>query len=362
MVVGGGPAGISTWLHLQKYAPDIASRCILIEKEKYPREKLCGGAVGGWSENILKHLGIDINIPSMWVDTVECLFGDDIYRLHEPRYFRMIQRTDFDHTLAKLAIRRGLRLHENEMFLDFVRKNDCLEVKTNLNRYKIKTIVGADGALSKVRQKMRLPNKPNLAPTIEIFSPVDPRVDPEFEERKVVLDFSPTRHGLQGYIWHFPTLRNGQPFMNHGIVDFRIYKNRERTDMKSMFLRELEKRNIHSEIKACSGHPIRWLSNDDVLVQPNILLAGDAAGIEPATGGGIHLALSYGEVAANTIINGFAMNDFSFNDYANKLKNHLTGRFINKLSSLALAMYGQRMNPIDAMKEIFTKRDQGQHN
>jgi len=33
MVVGGGPAGISTWLHLHKYAPDIASRTVLIEKE-----------------------------------------------------------------------------------------------------------------------------------------------------------------------------------------------------------------------------------------------------------------------------------------------------------------------------------------
>jgi len=356
MIVGGGPAGISTWLHLQKYAPDVASRCILIEKEKFPREKLCGGAVGGWSENILKHLGIDIDIHSMWVDNVECQFGNDIYKFHEPKYFRMVQRTEFDHSLAKFATRHGLQLHENETFLDFVRKKDCLDVKTNRDKYKVKTIVGADGSLSKVRQKMRLPTKSNLAPTIEIFSPVNPTADPEFEGKKVVLDFSPIRHGLQGYIWHFPSIRNGQHFMNHGIVDFRIYKDRKHADMKAMFLHELEKRNINTGINACSGHPIRWLSKDDVLAQSNILLVGDAAGIEPATGGGIHLALSYGEVAANTIINGFATNNFSFDDYAYKLENHLTGRFINKLSSLASAMYDQRMNPIDAMKEIFIKK------
>ena len=67
MIVGGGPAGISTWLHLHKYAPDLASRCVLIEKAKYPRDKLCGGGVGGWSEFVLKHLGVTINNPSLFI-------------------------------------------------------------------------------------------------------------------------------------------------------------------------------------------------------------------------------------------------------------------------------------------------------
>ena len=32
MIVGGGPAGISTWLHLQKYAPQLASHTVVIDK------------------------------------------------------------------------------------------------------------------------------------------------------------------------------------------------------------------------------------------------------------------------------------------------------------------------------------------
>ena len=45
MIVGGGPAGISTWLHLHKYFPELAEKTLLIEKATYPRDKLCGGAI-----------------------------------------------------------------------------------------------------------------------------------------------------------------------------------------------------------------------------------------------------------------------------------------------------------------------------
>jgi len=356
MIVGGGPAGISTWLHLHKYAPELASRTILIEKAKYPRDKLCGGAVGGWSDVVLSQLNVNIDVPSVWVDDVECRFGNDVYHLNESRFFRVVQRREFDHELAKTAIKRGLHLNEGEMFLDFVRIKDYLDVKTNLSKYKVKTLVGADGALSKVRKKMSLQNKPNLAPAIEIFAPVNPNFDPEFEEKKVVFDFSPIKEGLQGYIWHFPCLQDDQPSMNHGIGDFRINKNYPTGDMKTIFRQELEKRNIRRETKSWSSYPIHWYSEDDILSRPNVLLVGDAAGIDPATGGGIHLALSYGELATQAIISAFKDNDFTYENFKQRFQIHLVGKYIQKLTSLAIEMYNQKTNPLDAVQKIFSKR------
>ena len=166
MIVGGGPAGISTWLHLHKYFPELAEKTLLIEKATYPRDKLCGGAIGGWGNIILKQLGIEINVPSLWIDKIECIFENDIIYINEPKFFRMVRRTDFDHELAKVAIKRGLYLNEDEMFLDFKQGSHYLEIKTNLQKYKIKNLVGADGSLSKVRRKMNLNKKSNLAPTI----------------------------------------------------------------------------------------------------------------------------------------------------------------------------------------------------
>jgi len=359
MIVGGGPAGISTWLHLQKYAPQLAGRSLVIEKAVFPRDKLCAGGVGGWSAEVLEHLEVELDIPSLFVSDVEFRFGKEIYHLHQPSLFRVVQRMDFDHALVKTAVNRGLELHEDEMLIDVTREQNRLIVKTNKRKYSVQTLIGADGALSVMRRKMMPPHKPHLAPTIQIFAAVDPQYDSEFNEKKMVLNLGPIDEGLQGYVWHVPCLKDGAPSIAHGIGDFRIYPDKPPADMKKIFSRELQSRNIHQDPKSWSSHPIRWLSNEDIVSQPNIILAGDAAGIEPAFGGGIHIALSYGEVAAHAIIDAFQNNDFSFHDYKQRIQSHLVGKYIGECTSLALEMYGGRMNPLDVAREFFTKRYDG---
>jgi menaquinone-9 beta-reductase len=354
MIVGGGPAGISTWLHLHKYAPELAEKTLLIEKEKYPRDKLCGGGVGGWSELVLRHLGVQLDIPSLFVSDLEFRYGEELYTLHQPNCFRMVRRIEFDEALAKNAINRGLELHENEMLLDITRKDNLLIVKTDKKVYKVKILVGADGALSTVRRKMKLLNKSHLAPTLEVFAPVNPKYDSEFDAKKIVLDFTPMKEGLQGYIWHTPCIKDGQSFIGHGIVDLRVYSDKPRAEMKNILYKELRSRNIYIESKSLSSHPIRWFSDKDIISQPNILLVGDAAGIESATGGGIHFALSYGEIAANTIIDAFQINDFSLTEYKTRFQTHLAGRYIVKCNRIALEMYDNKLNPINAAREVFT--------
>lgn len=355
MIVGGGVAGISTFLHLQKYDPSLSHKCILIEKEKYPREKLCGGAVGGWSENLIKNLGIKLKINSIMVDTVECCFGINKYILNEKNYIRMVQRKEFDYFLAKEASKRGLKIHQEEELIDYKRKNKNLIIKTNKEEYKIKALIGADGALSKVRKKINK-NIGNLAPTIEIYSIVNPKFDTEFIEKKIIFDFTPIKEGLQGYVWHFPCIKEKKSFMNHGIVNFRIHNIPTKKNMKKIFIEELKKRNIDYKKIKFFGHPIRCFSQNDKLSEKNVLLVGDAAGIEPATGGGIHLALSYGDLAAENLVKSFKSNDFSFQNYKNEFNKSLTGRYINKLSTIAENMYFQKINPLDGVKKIFIKR------
>ena len=84
-----------------------------------------------------------------------------------------------------------------------------------------------------------------------------------------------------------------------------------------------------------------------------MLLAGDAAGIEPAFGGGIHFALSYGEIAANAIIDAFGNSDFSFQDYRDRLASHWMGRYLRDCSYRALDLYGDGGDPLRVAREFF---------
>ena len=70
------------------------------------------------------------------------------------------------------------------------------------------------------------------------------------------------------------------------------------------------------------GHPIRWYDPNGRFAIPRVLLAGDSAGVDPLFGEGISLALGYGDVAAETLINAFARNDFSFSDYKANMQDH----------------------------------------
>ena len=358
MIVGAGPAGISTWLHLQKHAPQLANHILVIEKAVFPRDKLCGGGVGAWSEDVLKHLEVELDIPSLFVSDVEFRFGKEIFCFHQSNCFRLVRRTHFDHALVKTALNRGLELHEGERLLDVIRDQNGVIVETSERKHSVQTVVGADGALSVVRRKMMPLQKQHLARTVQIFAPVDPRYDKEFDDKKVVLDFSPVREGLQGYVYHFPCLRDGVPSIAHGTGDVRIYPDKPRANIKRIFSRELQSRNIHREPKSWSSHPIRWLSREDIISQPNVLLAGDAAGIEPAFGGGIHIALSYGEVVARAIIDAFQKNDFSFHDYEQRVQSHFMGKYIQDCTHAAMEMYGGRVNPLNVARGFFPARNE----
>ena len=50
IIVGGGPSGSSTALHLERINPKLAQRVLVLEKHKHPREKICTGDADGNGE------------------------------------------------------------------------------------------------------------------------------------------------------------------------------------------------------------------------------------------------------------------------------------------------------------------------
>jgi len=355
IIVGGGPAGISTWLHLNKIAPDLASKTVLIEKEKYPRDKLCGGAIVNLGQEILKNLRVNADYPTISINNTEYRYENDVLNYKEKDFLKITNRYDFDYSLAKTAMERGLEIKQSEEFINYFKKNNDVIVKTNKSNYKAKILIGADGANSKIRNNMKNVKKPRLAPAIEIFSPVKKDIDLEFSSNKAIIDFSSLNEGLQGYIWHFPCLINNQPFMNHGICDIHMNIDKTRADIKKIFSQELKKRKINCKPMQWKGHPVPWYASKTKLSEKNIILVGDAAGIEPLIGGGIHLSLLYGDVAANSILNACQTNNFSFDDYENSVNSHFVGKYIKRFTQVASEIYNNRINALDGIRKILPK-------
>ena len=356
MIVGAGPAGVSTWLHLKQAAPALADRTILVDKARFPRHKVCAGGVGAWSESLLYDLGIELNIPSLFVDDVEFQFQDQRWRFHSPNQFRMVQRVDFDQALVNAALKRGAVLCESEPLVKIARSSKGLTVTTRQGRYAVKALVGADGSLSAVRRMAMRPRFACLASTLQLTIPADPQRNTEFVQKKARIDLSPIAHGIQGYLWRFPCLKNGTPFINMGTGNTRFMPVRPRRTLKEILLGELENRPHEIKPERWSSHPIRWFSKDAPISCPHVILAGDAAGIEPAFGGGIHMALAYGEVAAQALIQAFKDKDFTFRHYRPALMSHYLGRYIEDYTRLAQQMYGGKESPLDLVRQFYTDR------
>jgi flavin-dependent dehydrogenase len=230
-------------------------------------------------------------------------------------------------------------LHEQEAFRDFTQVDGGVELETSRGMYRACALVGADGARSIVRSKMGIEEKPRVSRLIEILTPADHRSNVEFTNNTAVLDFNGLDTGLQGYIWDFPCWEDGIAAINRGVYDGRVYPNRTRADLKSLFQKGLQARGAFDPNQRWEGHPERWFHPKATYAQSRVLLAGDAAGVEPFAGEGISFALQYGEVAAAELVAAFRQNDFNFSGYRDHIMANELGKSLNLRLWLAKLAY-----------------------
>ena len=323
LIVGSGPASMSTALHLVKANSAWARRIVAVDKAVHPREKLCGGGVTRLGEDILTGLGLSFEPPHVPVREVRLVYQDYVYAVRDDPVFRIVRRDEFDHWLVQCAEQRGVAVRQGETVKAITPYPDYVEVVTERATFHAKTVVGADGSRSFVRQALGWNNgKTRMARLLEILTPENAEKRKEFRKGIAIFDFSQMMAGLQGYYWDFPSLIKGQAFMNRGVFDSRARPERPRVSLKQELRQALEKRGCNLDDYPLKGHPIHWFDPHERFARPRIILAGDAAGVDPMFGEGISFALAYGEVAAATIVDAFTHQDFSFSDYKKRILTH----------------------------------------
>lgn len=339
LIIGSGPSGTSTALHLVKSDPNWAKRIMIVDKAVHPREKLCGGGITHLGQNILADLGLPFEVKNFEVKEVKLVYQDKSYSFLGDPVFRIVRRDEFDHWLVQQCEAFDIPVRQGEGVTKIVPHDEYVEVITEKATFHAKVVVGADGSRSFVRRTLKWDDESRVARLLEVLTPEDPAKQPEFVGKTAVFDFTHMTHGLQGYYWDFPSYVNNKAFMNRGLFDSRARPERPKADLKQTLRDSMAERERDLDDYKLKGHPIRWWGKDGRFSQPRVILVGDAAGTDPLFGEGISFALGYGVPAAKAINDAFARQEFSFSTYADIVQRETLFKQLETRTKLAKFAY-----------------------
>ncbi len=298
-IIGGGPAG-STCAAVCAAA---GLRTLLLEREKFPREKVCGDCLNPSCKPVLRRLGIVESIgqlPHGILDAVEFIAVGghkvivDLTSGGEREI--AIKRSLFDHQLMTRARELGAFIHQESTITALTgptvpyanqvsdrRSNEYWKLETEKGEsFSARLLVAADGRNSTVARLCNLlprPERERVALQTHIPLPKD------FGNR-VVLQF--LRHGY-----------SGQAPVNPNELNLCLVS--KPSQMPAL------RRWAEEQFGLSQDQPWRTITPlTRAALSPaheNLLLIGDAARVvEPFTGEGIYYALRSGELAADAIV------------------------------------------------------------
>ncbi len=273
LIIGGGPAGAALAIRLNR----LGISNIIIEKEKFPRPKLCAGAI---SARALQICADDIDIQTQAItpiDTAVLHFRAKrpITRKMKSTFVYIVDRQDFDAHLLEKAIQSGSHVIYADSW--------CIEgdkLITGDTEIEYGYLAGCDGAYSRVRRHMGLGSSNGLG--AEVHGTVN-------DDKKLHIYYAETNNG---YGWAFPA-KNGRNSLGIARLD-----NTKRK-IKGDFNEFVKKLNINKPIDA---HVIPIYEDNNVYAAGNMALAGDAAHLaDHVLGEGIYYAISSGMILADSI-------------------------------------------------------------
>ena len=324
LIIGGGPSGLSTALHLTKFAPHLTPRILILEKEHYPRLKLCAGGLVADAENLLENLGLDVSeVPHVDSRVIRFDFAGKGLGVRVPKRhaIRVIRRDEFDHWLAQKAEERGIKIRQGITVKNIQPREHDVVVETNEGTLHAQIVVGADGSNGITRRSI-FPNEPvYTARVLEVLTPMTNSYLSDTSGRKEVsfFDFFAVPDNIAGYVWDFPTQVKGTPMRCWGVYDTNLLADQKRPALKTPLAEEMRRQGYDLNDYKIKGHPIRWYSPENKASVPRVLLVGDTVGADAIFGEGISMALGYGNIAAQEIAESYRRGEFSFRRYKRRL-------------------------------------------
>ena len=283
-IVGGGPAGSSC----AAFCTRAGLRTLVLEREKFPREKVCGDCLNPSCWAVLNRLDLANRtraLPHAKLERVEFIaIGGRRVIVDLPSGEECelaVKRSLFDDLLLKRAGELGAQIHE-ETTVTALTNNSGWKIETaGGENFVAQVLVGADGRNSTVARLCNLlprPQRERIA--LQSHIPL-----PDNFRNRVVLQL--LSHGYVGL----------SPVNDHELNVCLVAKPGNISMLKAWATKRFA---------VSSGHAWRTITPLTRAAIPpareNLFLIGDAARvIEPFTGEGIFYAMRSGELAANAI-------------------------------------------------------------
>jgi menaquinone-9 beta-reductase len=340
-IVGGGPAGSSTALHLVRRENVAPGRIVVIDKATFPRDKPCAGAVSQLGVDELAAIGIDVRVPSVEMRGVRVISSDDVGETAYPMGI-VIRRTEFDAQLLHDARADGVSVREGEG-LDTIGRLEGggYRITTTRGAFTTRYVAASDGAGSKTRKALGL-REAERKGHLYVLDTEPNRKDTGVGRGLIDFDLSVLDDGLEGYYWDFPTPLDGTTKVSRGIYHANFTA---RSDVKAVLGRHLAKRDVDIDKVKLKPFSTRPFVAGSTTWQRDLLFVGEAAGIDHTTGEGIAQAIAMGRMAAAHLARALRERRSTFHDYDRDVRESVVGRHLLQSAFLAKLVYGRFGRP-----------------
>lgn len=291
-IIGSGPGGALAAYELADSGLDV----LLLEKQRLPRVKPCGGLMPGFVRRLT-----DCPLDQLIDHRVARI--DYFYRFEQPQSTQLdhpelllSHRADFDAGIVEFAVKKSrgnVTIRDGIQLTGIDEQADGITIRTGLDTIHARAVIAADGASSDTARHLGMepPRKHPAAIDAEI------EVSEPFYEKvceRLIFNYF---YLPAGYGWIFP---KSNRMLSCGVGSWGSAQLPLKKIMAKYIADSIPAGDIISMVQR--GHPIPAYSGPRAIATKRACVVGDAAGlVDPVTGEGIRYALISGQLAAQTV-------------------------------------------------------------
>jgi flavin-dependent dehydrogenase len=358
IISGAGPSGSLLGYLLSKKNISV----LILEKEIFPRYKVCAGGIQWKALQFLPYDISEIIEKKIYGIYFTRRLKDIFYKKYPEPLIYTFERTKLDDFMAKRAIESGCSINFSEKIKNFEIDENEVKVFTQKGVYFSKVLVGADGAGSVIFKKLNKDTSLQKIIGYETEISLTSASDYLLSDESVVLDFGGIK---KGYLWIFPKkhtlsiggggpvkdafnikkylkwfLQNYPGRLNENFTvsgqDYQLDKRPVKIEKKenrfTPLIQDDENESYFQETNKLSAHFIPVRSKKSFLCGHRVLSVGDAAGLGDAfTGEGIYNAFLSSIIASDSISKALLDSNFKFSDYHEKINNDIYANIKNSI-------------------------------